>query len=105
MLGQGFGFTYGFKSYPKFKFRRNMNPKFGPTDNKPWLEFIEERLIKDEPAERLLAKERKPHDHKVTAWVDKVADLEPLPEPDEQDPHERIAYLEGQLAQATTKVA
>lgn len=92
------------RTHPKMLFRRNMNDKYGPQIDPatkelvghPW---VEERIAKDPEAEkRIRAEKQIPGMQYCGPWVEKLDELEPLPDGPQEDPDTTIARLRGQLA-------
>lgn len=93
---------YIVRRFPKAKYRRNTNPKFSALDVKgvtdpQKLHFVETIQVASPAVEKDLLS--KPIPYGCSQWVDNPADLEPLPE-GQEDPKTLIARLEGQLAEA-----
>lgn len=90
-------------NYPKALYRRNFDAKFAPEIDKATGKlvrepFVEVRRVKSEEEERAVKVGRPP---KVCGpWVDKITDIEPIPEKSMEDPELKIAELEGQLKEA-----
>jgi hypothetical protein len=90
-LGQmGYVTHYIPRAYPKGLFRRNMDPKFAlkpdPATKEPQGEpFVEHRVAKSKAHHEALLKERVPKG--CGPWVERITDIEPLPdEPDVEEP-------------------
>lgn len=106
MAREGYVRNYILHAYPKFLFRRNLDPKFDarrdPATNAQLSEaFVEERLVKTAEDEAAL---RKMHTPKGCGpWCARIPDIEPIPEGPDEDPQLEIERLKGQLAEAQRK--
>jgi hypothetical protein len=103
---QGYTTQYIPREYPKFLYRRNMDPRYEPhfdratniLTNEP---YVEGREVKDEHAEKLLRTMKPKAGQSV--WYTSVAEIndkEPIQDGPEEDPAVTIARLEGELAGA-----
>jgi len=113
LRAQGYGDIYIRRNYPKMLFRRNMHPKFAakadpsmgsPDDTSTFKgnEFVEERTVRDEKAEKALLAAKVPNG--CSPWFEKLTDLPEL-DATEEDQSLLIARLQGQLAEAQRKQA
>lgn len=101
---QGYYPYYKFRDFPVFMHRRNMDPrfaaKFDAATGRIQLteDFIESREFKSQAdVERAMSARSRAGEG---PWMLKLSDIEPLPEPDGEDPEIMRARLEGQLAEA-----
>jgi hypothetical protein len=91
------------REYPKVLFRRNMDPRFDlrrdPGTKEPLNhEHVEERMVRSKEAEAALKKQPAPAG--CGPWVQKLTDIEPLPDGPDEHPDVTIARLQGELAES-----
>lgn len=82
--------------YPKFVFRRNLNPEFKGRD------WMEEKCVKDEKDEARVRALKRPSG--CGPWCNELAELEELPARRVESPEVTIARLEAQLEAEKAKV-
>lgn len=110
---KGYVTHYIAQSYPKWKYRRNMDARFfdqpEPQSNgtvkmvpNPFGDYVEAVEVKNEQAETALLKGRAPA--KGGKWCDRVTDLEPLPDDLQESPEVTQARLEGQLEELRSQL-
>lgn len=97
MAERGYVRHYVRREYPKWKFRRNLDPKFQGDD------YVEARLVRSREAEQDLLKHRGPQG--CGPWVNSALDIEPLPDSMHEPAEVKIARLEGELQALREKKA
>lgn len=88
----GYGDGYIRRDWPRFVFRRNMDPKFKADD------FVESRQVANQASLDRLERERRP-DTAVGKWCFEYCDVPAIAEKALEDPQVTIARLQGQLAE------
>jgi hypothetical protein len=103
LLQAGYHLEYVPQHYPKWIHRRNMADKFAEIQDSscPTIlnnAFVESRMVKTEDEEKRLRAQKPPAG--AGPWCNAVGDIDPLPETEYVDPAQKIAQLEGALAEA-----
>ncbi len=91
------------RTHPKTLFRRNFDKKFAlqrdlATGEPVNIEFVETRILKSAHAEAELRKQKPALG--CGPWVEKLDQIEPIPEGPGEDPAVTIGRLQGQLDEA-----
>ena len=108
MARLGYVTNYIRHAYPRMKFRRNMSPRFAVTEDQIAQQLktggvlppdhVEQITVASEAQDRALT--ARPTPKGCGKWVDRLDDLEPLPDQDPEEAGLTIARLQGRLEEA-----